>query len=426
MLGTADVEDHEIVTLELTFARAAPLFPFLTPSEAWRPFFKGDRVELALDAESWLPRHISVFPAASDERRAWELRFGRVAEDPSVAILEVEATSSTTEAPDASLFEIPGSSAPALSVTELADRIGYRPATPTFTGDLELAAAIAPSPGPRAPRSVLVYTDGLDYVRIGERPAGAAPGTFGSLGPRSAQIVLPGGGVAYVRPGRRPTRAAPRDPRRRHEPLPRVQPADARARRDRGLDPDAGRRTRMSRSVRPAVAAIAGHRARGRRHDLDAGRRGRARPTRARTPVDGSGRPPPATFLAWVPKGLPAGFAEAVRALPETGPVTTVAEDHAWLTRSWDADGRLVDRTSAPYRIPLDTIAVDPASFAVFLDLADRRVDGGLHDGPAGVLSATSATLRGLGPGASLRFPGGHTCDASKRCCPIDRWVAPS
>ena len=204
VLGTADVEDHEIVTLELTFARAAPLFPFLTPSEAWRPFFKGDRVELTLDAESWLPRHISVFPAASDERRAWELRFGRVAEGPSVAILEVEATSSTTEAPDASLFEIPGSSAPALSVTELADRIGYRPAAPTFTGDLELAAAIAPSPGPRAPRSVLVYSDGLDYVRIGERPAGAAPGTFGSLGPRSAQITLPGGGVATYAPAAGP------------------------------------------------------------------------------------------------------------------------------------------------------------------------------------------------------------------------------
>ena len=161
----------------------------------------------------------------------------------------------------------------------------------------------------------------------------------------------------------------------------------------------------MSRSVRPAVAAIAGI-------VLGAvvtiSMQGGAV-----APTDGARRPsmdqvaPPATLLAWVPKGLPTGFAEAVRALPETGPVTTVAEDHAWLTRSWDADGRLVDRTSAPYRIPLDTIAVDPTSFAVFLDLADRHVDRGLHDG-LGVLSATSATLRGLGPGASLRFPDGH------------------
>lgn len=203
VLGESATGDHELVTLELTFARAASLFPFLTPSEAWRPFFPGDRVELALDADSWLPRRISVFPAATDERRAWELRFGRVAEDPSIAILEVEATSSSTEAPDASLFEIAGSPA-ALSVAELAERIGYRPATPAFTGELELAAAIEPSPNPRLPRSMLVYTDGLDYLRLGERPAGTGAGTFGSLGPRSVPIVLPDGRVATYAPAAGP------------------------------------------------------------------------------------------------------------------------------------------------------------------------------------------------------------------------------
>jgi hypothetical protein len=85
-------------------------------------------------------------------------------------------------------------------VIELAERIGYRPATPTFTGDLELAAAIAPSAGPGAPRSVLVYSGGLDYVRIGERPAGSASSTFGALGPRSVPIILPGGEVAAYAP----------------------------------------------------------------------------------------------------------------------------------------------------------------------------------------------------------------------------------
>ena len=203
VLGESATGDHELVTLELTFARAASLFPFLTPSEAWRPFFPGDRVELALDADSWLPRRIAVFPAATDERRAWELRFGRAPEDPSIAILEVEATSSSTAAPDASLFEIAGSPA-ALSVAELADRIGYRPATPAFTGDLELAAAIEPLPGPQLPRSMLVYTDGLDYLRLGERPGGTAAGTFGSLGPRSVPIVLPGGEVATFAPAAGP------------------------------------------------------------------------------------------------------------------------------------------------------------------------------------------------------------------------------
>ena len=199
VLGESATGNHEIVTLELTFARAALLFPFLTPSEAWRPFFPGDRVELALDIDSWLPRRIAVFPATTDERRAWELRFGRAAEDPSIAILEVEAISSSTATPDASLFEIAGSPV-ALSVAELADRIGYRPTAPAFTGDLELAAAIEPSPNPRLPRSMLVYTDGLDYLRLGERPAGTGASTFGSLGPGSVPIVLPGGRVATYTP----------------------------------------------------------------------------------------------------------------------------------------------------------------------------------------------------------------------------------
>ncbi|MEX1262954.1 MAG: M15 family metallopeptidase [Actinomycetota bacterium] len=114
------------------------------------------------------------------------------------------------------------------------------------------------------------------------------------------------------------------------------------------------------------------------------------------------------TFLAWVPRGLPTGFDSDARALAETGQVTTVAEDHAWLARSWSASGAVVDRTRGPYRLPIDTIAVDPASFAVFLSRDDRRLAAPIASGQ-GVLSATSASLRGLGPGAVMRFVGGRT-----------------
>ena len=163
----------------------------------------------------------------------------------------------------------------------------------------------------------------------------------------------------------------------------------------------------MTRPLRPVVAAIAGL-VIGAVVTMSIQGDAVAPGERAHRDSRHAGTTPSATLLAWVPTGLPAGFAGAVRALPETGPVTTVAEDHAWLTRSWDSQGRLVERTTAPYRIPLDTLAVDPASYAVFLDPADRHVEGVLHDG-SGVLSATSATLRGLGPGATLRFTGGHT-----------------
>ena len=117
---------------------------------------------------------------------------------------------------------------------------------------------------------------------------------------------------------------------------------------------------------------------------------------------------PAKTFLAWVPRGLPDGFDDAARDLSETGVVATVAEDHAWLVRSWDATGGVADRTRAPYRIPVDTIAVDPASFAAFLERADRRHVRAVAAGE-GVLSATAALVRGLGPGAQLRFAGGRS-----------------
>ena len=200
VLGTAHVDGHEVVRVELTFARAAPMFPFLRLGDAWRPFFPGDRVEVELDAASWLPRRMRVFPAATEQRRAWELRFGRAQEDPAMPILEVAATSVVAEAPDASRFEIPGPAPAELSVGDLAEELGFRPATPTVTADLELATSIVPRAEQRGPRSVLVYAAGLDYLRVSERPAWRGLGAFGHIGSHPMQVVLPGGGIAYYAP----------------------------------------------------------------------------------------------------------------------------------------------------------------------------------------------------------------------------------
>jgi hypothetical protein len=110
---------------------------------------------------------------------------------------------------------------------------------------------------------------------------------------------------------------------------------------------------------------------------------------------------PPATFLAWVPHGLPAGFARAVDELGQIGDTTVVAEDIAWLTRSWSATGEPVDDAPEPYRIPLDAAAVDVDRFAPFLPPADRGALAALDAGE-GILGSSSASLRGLGPGAVL------------------------
>jgi hypothetical protein len=115
----------------------------------------------------------------------------------------------------------------------------------------------------------------------------------------------------------------------------------------------------------------------------------------------------PETFLAWVPRGLPDSFAERVRRLPMVGRITVVAEDNVWLSRSWSAAGELVDHPAWPYRIPLDVAAVDPASFAPFLPPADRSSLAAIENGE-GILGSTSASVRGLGPGALFDFGRGE------------------
>ncbi|HEV2951743.1 MAG TPA: M15 family metallopeptidase [Actinomycetota bacterium] len=111
----------------------------------------------------------------------------------------------------------------------------------------------------------------------------------------------------------------------------------------------------------------------------------------------------PETFLAWVPRGLPDGFAGRVQRLAIIGRTTVVAEDNVWLARSWSAAGELVDHPARPYRIPIDAAAVDTASFAPFLPPADRSTLAAVENGE-GILGSTSASVRGLGPGAILEF----------------------
>jgi hypothetical protein len=125
--------------------------------------------------------------------------------------------------------------------------------------------------------------------------------------------------------------------------------------------------------------------------------------TRARAPLPVTRPSAPETFLAWVPRGLPDGFAERVRRLPMIGRMTVVAEDNVWLARSWSAAGELVDNPPRPYLIPLDAAAVDTPSFSPFLPPADRSALAAVENGE-GILGSTSASVRGLGPGAILDF----------------------
>lgn len=111
------------------------------------------------------------------------------------------------------------------------------------------------------------------------------------------------------------------------------------------------------------------------------------------------------TWLMWVPGGIPDGVGPSVTTVPVIRSATTATADIAWLVRSLDASGDVVDEPVDPYRIPLDATGVDPA-FGAFLPDAVRGPIEDLLPGE-GLLSETAAALRGIGEGGTLEFDTG-------------------
>ncbi|HET8526031.1 MAG TPA: M15 family metallopeptidase [Actinomycetota bacterium] len=112
---------------------------------------------------------------------------------------------------------------------------------------------------------------------------------------------------------------------------------------------------------------------------------------------------PPDAFLVWTSGGMPEGFRPDLRHLDGIRRSVVIASDNAWLDKSWSAQGEVIDDPRPGYAIPLEVAAVDPREFAPFLPPADRSVALALADGQ-GILGESSARLRGLGPGAEMRF----------------------
>ncbi len=118
--------------------------------------------------------------------------------------------------------------------------------------------------------------------------------------------------------------------------------------------------------------------------------------------------PPPDRLLVWTSGGLPAGLADAVAAEPGVSAVTMVRGDRIDLAASFDAAGQPVDVEEPGWAIPLEAIAIDPATYPAFVaDPVARAALGTLGPGQA-VLGETSAELRHLREGGRLRFTDGQ------------------
>lgn len=129
-----------------------------------------------------------------------------------------------------------------------------------------------------------------------------------------------------------------------------------------------------------------------------------ARPSSASVAPEGA--MPPA-WLAWISGSLPPSFAGRVNATPELGTTVIVAGDTRWMRSSTRSDGTVVDRPKPPYEIPLDAFSVDPTAYEPFIPPAYRdAVTTALADGKA-VLGASSARLRHLDVGGTIRLATG-------------------
>jgi hypothetical protein len=111
--------------------------------------------------------------------------------------------------------------------------------------------------------------------------------------------------------------------------------------------------------------------------------------------------------LVWTSGGLPADLPDRVAGLPGVRRVTVVDGAATNLVASFGADGVPIDVPPQGLVIPLDALAIDPASYAPFFDKAAQARLGALRPGEA-LLSATSAALRRAGPGAVLQLANGE------------------
>jgi len=198
VLGEAEVDGHDTVEVRMPFSRAGPLFPFLSLGGTWRPFFADDIVTVWLDTSGWYPVETQVAPSADPARHGWEMRFGLPHESPAVPILDVALASVSDARPDPASFRI--GRRDVVSPANMDQVFGYTPAAPAAPAPLSLVAATAPHGAPSAPTSVLLYADGLDYLRVAEDRRWSGPGPFGSIGLDAEDVQLPSVGAALYEP----------------------------------------------------------------------------------------------------------------------------------------------------------------------------------------------------------------------------------
>jgi hypothetical protein len=112
----------------------------------------------------------------------------------------------------------------------------------------------------------------------------------------------------------------------------------------------------------------------------------------------------PPAYLVWRTGGFRAGIGPKLASMQGVERSVVVAGDEAWMRRSVRKTGSIVDQPPAPFRIPIDTMAVKGKDYVPFVPGAYRDVVLQAFAQGEGVLGQRSATLRRLKIGDRMVF----------------------
>lgn len=115
-----------------------------------------------------------------------------------------------------------------------------------------------------------------------------------------------------------------------------------------------------------------------------------------------------ATVLVWVAGGISGQLANSIGEVKGVTRTSEVLGGTLEMVSSTDPAGTIVTQTVDRRTIPLDTLSYDPATFGSFTDTRTAKALASLKPDEA-VLGATSARLRGIGVGGSIRLESGQT-----------------
>ncbi len=125
-------------------------------------------------------------------------------------------------------------------------------------------------------------------------------------------------------------------------------------------------------------------------------------------------------FVVWVTGRLPDGFAAGLRDVAGVNVVSEVWVGNAAVIETKNAAGEVIDRTRPGFVIPVELHGIDPAGHAPFVPADLANALRGLAADEI-LLGASSARLRGLGPGATVTLEDGMILTVAGIAA--DEWV---